>query len=218
MEHILKNIVTLLAFAFIHNSANAMQLQYVKRWRQVIGNPQKQSLLRCYNDSFNKLPVKFLENNKDTKAVVVDTGVPAMELEREIETVIEIGNQQEAWLNIPEVIAEVTAAHDRYEEALQENDISVLDELFWNSELTLRYGITENSNSYDEIVAFRAKRKPPGPRKVLRIRITTFGRDFATSNIEFERGNQLARQSQTLVRMKEGWRIVCAHVSKKSPE
>ena len=41
-------------------------------------------------------------------------------------------------INIPEVVAEVTAAFERYEAALVANDVSVLDELFWDSPLTLR--------------------------------------------------------------------------------
>ncbi len=40
-------------------------------------------------------------------------------------------------INIPEVLAEVTAAHDRYEQVLVTNDVDALNELFWNNELTL---------------------------------------------------------------------------------
>lgn len=119
-------------------------------------------------------------------------------------------------VNIPEVVAEVTAAFMRYEKALTSNDVAVLDELFLNSPLTLRYGATENLHSYDEIRAFRAGRPSAGlEREIYNTRITTYGRDFATANTEFKRQNstKTGRQSQTWIRTPEGWRVVCAHVS-----
>ncbi len=118
--------------------------------------------------------------------------------------------------NLPDVLAEVTAQFTRYEQALVTNDVAVLDELFWNSPLTLRYGVTENLYGYDEIAAFRAARPSKGlTREVRRTVITTYGRDFATTNIEFQRigADRPGRQSQTWVRTDQGWRIVSAHVS-----
>ncbi|WP_339472516.1 AtzH-like domain-containing protein, partial [Pseudomonas sp. EL_65y_Pfl1_R83] len=44
-------------------------------------------------------------------------------------------------IDLPEVIAEVKAAFDRYEQALVTNDVAVLGELFRNDPRTLRYGI-----------------------------------------------------------------------------
>ncbi len=119
-------------------------------------------------------------------------------------------------INLPEVVAEVTAALDRYEIALVTNDVSVLDELFWNSPHTLRYGATENLYGYDAIRAFRAGRPAQGlARKVLKTVITTYGRDFACANIEFHRDGSAksGRQSQTWMRTAEGWLVVAAHVS-----
>ncbi len=119
-------------------------------------------------------------------------------------------------INLPDVVAEVTAAFDRYETALVTNDVSALDELFWNSPQTLRYGATENLYGYDEICAFRAGRPAQGlARKVLKTVITTYGRDFACANIEFQRDGSAksGRQSQTWMRTAEGWRVVAAHVS-----
>jgi hypothetical protein len=119
-------------------------------------------------------------------------------------------------INLPEVLAEVTAQFARYEQALTGNDVAVLDELFWNSPHTLRYGAGENLYGYDAIAAFRAQRPAQGlQREVLRTAITTYGRDFATANIEFRRAGseRTGRQSQTWVRMPEGWRVVAAHVS-----
>ena len=117
-------------------------------------------------------------------------------------------------INIPEVLAEVTAACHRYEQALVDNDVVVLDELFWKSPHTVRYGATELLYGYDEIASFRAARSPAGlARTVQREVITTFGRDFATSSLHFDRGGRIGRQMQTWVRRPEGWRVVAAHVS-----
>ena len=119
-------------------------------------------------------------------------------------------------INLPDVLAEVTAVFERYEEALVNNDVAVLDELFWNSPHTLRYGATENLYGYDAIRAFRAGRPAQGlARELLNTVITTYGRDFATANTEFQRAGsaKTGRQSQTWMRMPEGWRVVSAHVS-----
>lgn len=119
-------------------------------------------------------------------------------------------------INLPDVVAEVTAALDRYEIALVTNDVSVLDELFWNSPHTLRYGATENLYGYDAICAFRARRPAQGlARTILKTVITTYDLDFATANIEFKREGsaKTGRQSQTWMRTPEGWRVVAAHVS-----
>ena len=120
-------------------------------------------------------------------------------------------------INIPEVLAEVTAAHDHYEAALMRNDVDVLNELFWTNDLTLRYGIDENLYGHDAIAEFRAARdlsdvvRTTGP-----VIVTTYGHDYGTANLEFYResmGDGTGRQSQSWVRMREGWRIVAAHVS-----
>ena len=120
-------------------------------------------------------------------------------------------------INIPEVVAEVTEQFMRYERALTSNDVAVLDELFWDSPHTLRYGVTENLHGYEEIKAFRAARPAQGlNRTLLRTVITTYGRDFATCNTTFRRegSDRIGRQSQTWVRVPGlGWRVVAAHVS-----
>lgn len=119
-------------------------------------------------------------------------------------------------VNLPEVVAEVTAQFVRYEKALTTNDVAVLDELFWNSPHTLRYGVTENLYGYDAICDFRSSRPAQGlERDVLRTVVTTYGRDFATTNIEFRRkgSDKTGRQSQAWMRTAQGWRVVAAHVS-----
>lgn len=119
-------------------------------------------------------------------------------------------------INRPEVLAEVRAMFDRYERALVSNDVSTLDELFWASPLTVRYGATENLYGRDAIIAFRKARSPLNLARTLRHTvITTFGFDFATAATEFLRppGTAVGRQMQTWVRTAEGWRVVAAHVS-----
>jgi len=119
-------------------------------------------------------------------------------------------------INLPDVLAEVTVQFQRYEKALTGNDVAVLDELFWNSPHTLRYGATENLYGYDAIRAFRAGRPAQGlARTLLKTVITTYGQDMATANVEFQRAGSArsGRQSQTWLRTPEGWRVVSAHVS-----
>ena len=123
-------------------------------------------------------------------------------------------------INLPEVVAEVTAVFARYEDALVMNRVEVLDELFWASPATVRYGAGENLVGIDAIRAFRAARPSAGLARTLAATvITTFGRDFATAMTEFRRdGNPaIGRQSQTWVRFAAGWRVVAAHVSLLSP-
>ena len=123
-------------------------------------------------------------------------------------------------INLPDVLSQVQAAFERYERALVSNDIAVLDELFWRSPHTLRYGASENLYGYDAIQAFRAARPAQGlARTLTRTVITTYGRDMATANTEFERegSDRVGRQSQTWMRTDEGWRVVSAHVSLMSP-
>jgi hypothetical protein len=120
-------------------------------------------------------------------------------------------------IDLPDVIAEVTAQFERYEKALVNNDIAVLGELFRNDQRTLRYGIGENLYGYGEIGSFRAARSPVGlMRKTARTLITCYGRDTAVASTLFYRDSapgKVGRQMQTWVRFPEGWRIVAAHVS-----
>ena len=123
-------------------------------------------------------------------------------------------------INLPEVVAEVEAVFARYEDALVNNKIEVLDELFWPSPSTVRYGVAENLVGIAAIRAFRAARPGTGLARTLAATvITTFGRDFATAMTEFRRDGNPAngRQSQTWVRLAAGWRVVAAHVSYLAP-
>lgn len=123
-------------------------------------------------------------------------------------------------INIPEVVSEVDAAFERYEQALNANDVETLDASFWKSSHTVRYGLGENLYGRDEILAFRKGRPAVDlRRKLLRKVITTYGADFATANCEFLKldSNRRGRQSQTWIRTHDGWRIVSAHVSWYAP-
>jgi hypothetical protein len=120
-------------------------------------------------------------------------------------------------IDLPDVLAEVSAAFARYEAALVGNDVATLGELFRNDPRTLRYGGGENLYGYDAIQSFRAARSPAGlMRKTARTVITSYGRDTAVASTLFYRDSQpgkVGRQMQTWVRFSEGWRIVAAHVS-----
>ena len=120
--------------------------------------------------------------------------------------------------NIPEVVEEVRALFERYEQALIDKDVDVLDDTFWRSPFTIRLAMGEHGYGFDQIHAHRVAR-PPGPgikERRIRLEILTLGREFATVNLEFKvRGKDLVgRQSQTWVRFPgDGWKVVSAHVS-----
>jgi len=120
-------------------------------------------------------------------------------------------------IDLPDVLAEVTAQFARYEKALVSNDVAVLDELFRNDPRTLRYCVGENLYGYEEIMAFRAARSPTGlGRRTDKTVITTYGRDAAVASTLFYRDSlpgKIGRQMQTWARFPEGWRVVAAHVS-----
>lgn len=119
-------------------------------------------------------------------------------------------------INTPETVAALTEAFNAYEAALVGNDVATLDGLFWNSAEVVRYGPREALYGRDEILAFRKARPATGlDRTLTRTVITTFGTAFGTAVTEFRRPgtSRTGRQSQSWVRLPEGWRIVAAHVS-----
>jgi hypothetical protein len=63
--------------------------------------------------------------------------------------------------NIPEVVAEVRALFERYEQALVDKDVDVLDATFWDSPHTIRYALNEHGYGFAAIHAHRVAR-PPG--------------------------------------------------------
>ena len=121
-------------------------------------------------------------------------------------------------INDPEVVAELEALYPLYEEALLANDVEKLVEMFWADQKVMRFGANENLYGPAELEAFRKSRPPINlARTVKRLDIVSFGRDFASITLEFERqtgaGTVLGRQSQVWIRLEQGWRIVQAHVS-----
>jgi hypothetical protein len=123
-------------------------------------------------------------------------------------------------IDLPEVVAEVSEAFERYEKALVTNDVATLDAMFRKDRRTIRYGVAENLYGHEEVAAFRAARPAINlARTRSRTVITTYGRDFAVASTLFRRegGNKLGRQMQTWVRFGEGWRVVAAHVSLIDP-
>ena len=120
-----------------------------------------------------------------------------------------------AQANIPDIVAEVTDSFERYNQAIETGDSAALNSFFWNSPLTVRFGPREHLFGYEAIANFRTGVwKPGAPRVVERLAVTTFGRDFGTTNAMFrDAAGKVNRQSQVWVRTAEGWRIVAAHVS-----
>jgi hypothetical protein len=121
-------------------------------------------------------------------------------------------------INDPEIVAELQALYPRYETALVTNDADALIEMFWASPHAMRFGVAENLYGIDEIAEFRKGRPAVNlARTIRRLDIVTFGRDYGSITLEFERvlGARIVRgrQSQVWVRLPEGWRIVSAHVS-----
>jgi ketosteroid isomerase-like protein len=120
-------------------------------------------------------------------------------------------------IDLPDVVAEVTAAFDAYEHALVSNDVAALDAMFHDDPRTIRFGGGENLFGYAQIKAFRAARAPAGLARTLsNTVITAYGRDVAIASTLFRRDTtpgKVGRQMQTWVRFPEGWRVVAAHVS-----
>lgn len=117
----------------------------------------------------------------------------------------------------PDIVKEVREAFERYERALLSNDAETLDALFRDDARTIRYGAGEILYGHAEIKKFRATRSPVGLARTLsKTVITTFGRDFAMASTLFHRTTapgKVGRQTQTWVRLDDGWRIVAGHVS-----
>lgn len=121
-------------------------------------------------------------------------------------------------INLPDVLAELHALYPLYEQALVSNDVETLVTMFWAAPEVMRFGVSENLYGHDELEAFRKARPSAGlARTVNRLDIVSFGRDFASVTLEFERQTPektvRGRQSQVWVRLQQGWRIVSAHVS-----
>ncbi|KQO35401.1 oxalurate catabolism protein HpxZ [Pseudomonas chengduensis] len=123
---------------------------------------------------------------------------------------------QDPQINLPHVVEAVRLAFEDYERALLANELKVLDDYFWNTEHTVRYGVAENLYGAGDIAAYRRVCTPVGPGRQLRNTvISTFDDNYATVSTEFSDGEtqRTGRQMQTWVRFADGWKVVAAHVS-----
>ncbi|MBW5415240.1 oxalurate catabolism protein HpxZ [Pseudomonas sp. MAG002Y] len=119
-------------------------------------------------------------------------------------------------INLPSVVASVTAAFKDYERALVANELETLDAYFWESPYTVRFGVAENLYGSQAIADYRRVCQPVGPgRRLYNTVITTFGESCATVSTEFSDGVTLhvGRQMQTWMRLDGAWKVVAAHVS-----
>lgn len=121
-------------------------------------------------------------------------------------------------VNDPTVVTEVTDLYLKYEEALCNNNLEVMDSLFWDASEVVRFGITENLYGGEEVRNFRQNRPNPKiEREISNLKVITFGKDTATVTLEFRRiingVQRFGRQSQTWYRFSEGWKVVSAHIS-----
>ena len=114
------------------------------------------------------------------------------------------------------VLAELRAVFEAYERALMENDVEALNAFFWADERVTRYGIADRQWGIAQLRDYRAATPAPDFTRTLHhLRLHSFGADVAVAQVEFVRSDTALRgfQTQTWVRMAEGWRIVAAHVS-----
>jgi hypothetical protein len=118
-------------------------------------------------------------------------------------------------VNRPDVVAEVKAVFDAYEAALVANDVDALDAFFWDSPDVVRFGVADRQHGASEIAAFRRRAGAPPPRSLENTVVTTFGPATAVVTTEFRTPGdpRIGRQSQTWIRIDDGWRVVSAHVS-----
>src|SRR6266436_2350393 len=70
-------------------------------------------------------------------------------------------------MDLPDVVAEVKAAYDRYNDAVNSGNIAILNSTFRNDPRTIRYGQAENLYGYNEIEGFRAAARPLDPPRTL---------------------------------------------------
>ena len=69
-------------------------------------------------------------------------------------------------VNRPAIVADVRAAFERYEAALVAGDVATLNELFWDSPSSLRFGVTDRQRGATEIHNWRRRHSgvPAGRR------------------------------------------------------
>ena len=119
-------------------------------------------------------------------------------------------------INHHDVVSEITRLFLDYESALMNNDIEALNQYFWQHDAVTRYGICDKQLGHPALVAYRKNVPAPDFTRTLHeVRITAFGPDMAVAMCEFKRSDTPLHgfQTQTWVRLPQGWKIVSAHVS-----
>lgn len=112
--------------------------------------------------------------------------------------------------------AVVSRLFDEYEAALLRNDLDAMNAVFLESTDTLRIGIADIQFGFEEIVEWRRTAVPVDPLRTITNKIvSSIAPGVVAVDVTFVNGTALllGRQSQTWVRVDEGWRIVRAHVS-----
>ena len=119
-------------------------------------------------------------------------------------------------VNDPAVVASVVATFEQYERALLANDLDALDAFMWRDPRLVRIGVDERQDGFDAVTAYRRTQvRQTAPRVLRDTAVVTFDDHMAVVTTAFvpTDGSPTGRQSQTWVRMADGWRIVAAHVS-----
>ena len=114
----------------------------------------------------------------------------------------------------PDVVAEVTAAFTDYEDALVADEADRVVGFF--APAAVRFGIADQQAGLDEQLAWRRAQPPLPPGAGSRTRSsppTARTSRIVTTLFGYPGSDVLGRQSQTWVRLPQGWRIVTAHVS-----
>ena len=121
-------------------------------------------------------------------------------------------------IDLPEVVAEVRTAFERYEQALVSNDVVTLNSLFHDDVRTIRYGGAENLYGYAAIESFRAARSPAGlaPHLIQDRHYDLWPRRRRCLDVvraSPRRRAKSAGRCRPGAKFAEGWRVVAAHVS-----
>ena len=125
-------------------------------------------------------------------------------------------SEQNDWLNIPQVVAQVREVFERYEAALLAHDVAAINEFFFDNSVTVRLGIEEHGYGFESIRRYRRRASPVASNRVLQHTvISTIGVAAASVTTEFvvPGSERLGRQTQVWALTSAGWKIVAAHVS-----
>jgi ketosteroid isomerase-like protein len=117
-------------------------------------------------------------------------------------------------INSSEVVDEVAQVFADYEQALVDNDVERIMGFFAPG--AIRFGVADHQSGLQEQERWRRAQAPlPPGRRLKDTTIQSYGPSVAvvTTFFGYPGSDVLGRQSQTWVRLPDGWRIVTAHVS-----